>query len=433
MSQAARIETQLRANRLPVIGDVLPADEYVMPHYDGLGIANLPSTLAVLLGGELPGACPPLQRDLWDKWTAGLRRVVLVVFDALGYLQLQAAMQTDDGLIFHRLAEAGSMVPLTSTFPSTTCTALTTLWSGYGPAAHGSLVFEVYLREWSTPASLLFFWPLGCRRRDSLAQWGLDPKTFIPVPALGEQLAGQGIVTHALIDKAYSTSLFTQTLQRGVQGCDGLIGQGDTWLGLQRAIEKHLHEKLFLTLYCGTVDGITHQYSPADLSWNLELRGLSRMMEEGFLAQLTYRQREGTLLLITADHGGVSTLPQDAIRMEHHPDLHDALRLPPLGEGRAPFLYARGGKLEFVQAYMRERLRTAFVTLTGEQVLQSKLLGPGPIYAETPHRLGDLIALARGNHYLARDEHQLKMKGRHGSLSAEEMLVPLIGVRLDAL
>ena len=81
---------------------------------------------------------------------------------------------------------------------------------------------------------------------------------------------------------------------------------------------------------------------------------------------------------------------------------------------------------------MKEQLGHAFVTLTREQVLNG-LLGPGPVYEETVHRLGDLVGLARGNHYLARNEHQFEMRGRHGGLSAQEMLVPFIGVRLDAL
>jgi hypothetical protein len=82
---------------------------------------------------------------------------------------------------------------------------------------------------------------------------------------------------------------------------------------------------------------------------------------------------------------------------------------------------------------MAERLHKAFVTLTREQVLHSGLLGPGPIYAETPHRLGDLVGIARENHFLAQNQYHLQTKGRHGGLSPQEMLVPLIGVRLDAL
>ena len=106
---------------------------------------------------------------------------------------------------------------------------------------------------------------------------------------------------------------------------------------------------------------------------------------------------------------------------------------PPVGETRVPFLYARGDRLDFIKTYMQERLSNSFVTLTREQVLQSGLLGPGPMYVETPHRLGDVIGIARGNHFLAQNDHHLKLRGRHGGLSPQEMLVPLIGVRLDAL
>ncbi len=433
MPQADQIQAELEARSLPLLGDLFTPGEFVFPHYDGLGIANLPATIAAVLGGNLPGALPPLRRDLWAHWGSDVKRIILIVFDALGYLQLNEAMRSDDSLIFHRLAEAGSMLPITSTFPSTTCTVLNTLWSGYAPAAHGSLAFEVFMRELGVAASLLFFWPTRYRQRDLLLKWGIDPDTFVPVPGLGEQLAAQGMVTHALINKAYAASALTRILQRGVQETTGFVGQGDMWLGLQRALEKHLDKKLFLTLYCGSIDGITHQYSPDDASWQLELRAQSRTMVDGFLNRLTPAQRDGTLLLITADHGGVTTLPGDAIQLKHHPDLRDLLTMPPLGETRVPFMYTRGDGRDSAYAYLTSRLNRAFITLTRDQVLDSGLLGPGPMYAETPHRLGDLIGVARGRYYLAQNEHHLKTKGRHGGLSPREMLVPLIAARLDGL
>jgi hypothetical protein len=157
------------------------------------------------------------------------------------------------------------------------------------------------------------------------------------------------------------------------------------------------------------------------------------MMEAAFLNRLTPAQRKGTLLLLTADHGGVQTPPQAAVLLDDHPILRDALTLPPVGESRVPFFYARPDTISRAEDYLRENLGDAFVTLTREQVLSSGLLGPGPIAGETPHRLGDLVCVARGSHYLARDKRQLDMWGRHGGLLPSEMLVPLLGVRLDAL
>ena len=432
-ADAAAIEAQLRAHSFPLLEGHLPPGEFVMPHYGGLGLANLPATMAALLGAELPGDCPPLRQELWADWRDGLRRIVLVIVDALGYLQLRAAMSQDADLAYHRLAEAGRMVPLASTFPSTTNAVLTTLWTGRSPAAHGILAYELYLRELGIAASTLFFWPVHYRRRDSLREWGIAPDRFVPAPGLAEQLAAQGISTYALISKAYADSLLSQIHVRGAKSVHGFVTGSDMWIAMQRILEQHPAEKMLLVAYWDTVDGITHQRGPDDEAWDLEVSNTSWLLDRGFLSRLTRAQRKGTLLLVTADHGGIATPPRSAVRLEDHPLLHATLSLPPLGESRAPFLHTRGDALAAAEAYLRGSLSSAFVTLAGEQVLNSGLLGPGPVYEETPHRLGDLVCLARGSRYLARDDAQLKTVGRHGGLSPQEMLVPLIGVRLDGL
>jgi hypothetical protein len=431
---AAEIEAYLRARTVPGLEDLLPAGEVVMPDYQGLGVANLPATVAALLGGELPGACPPLRRDLWADWADGLERVILVLVDALGYRQLLAAMDADEDLVFHRLSEAGRLVPLTTIFPSTTNAVLTTLWTGHSPATHGILAFELYLRELGVAASTLFFWPIHHRRRDELGAWGLKWEAFCPVPGWAERLAAQEIDVYSLVSKAYAGSMLSRIHRRGVRDTIGFVSGADMWLQLQRLCALPPRGKRrCLMAYWDTLDGITHRWGPEDDSWRLELGGLSHMMQTAFLEQLAPAQRKGTLLLLTADHGGVQTPPQAAIRYEKHPVLRDALALPPLGESRVPFIYARPDGLEQARAYVQEHLSQAFSVLTRQQVLESGLLGPGPLAAETPHRLGDLVGVAHGAHYLAREKKQLKMLGRHGGLSPAEMLVPLLGVRLDAL
>ena len=64
MVDAAQVESYLRAHSLPVIETLLPPGEFVMPHYQGLGFANLPATVAALLGSQISGICPPLRLDL---------------------------------------------------------------------------------------------------------------------------------------------------------------------------------------------------------------------------------------------------------------------------------------------------------------------------------------------------------------------------------
>jgi hypothetical protein len=81
---------------------------------------------------------------------------------------------------------------------------------------------------------------------------------------------------------------------------------------------------------------------------------------------------------------------------------------------------------------LHTHLAEQFVFMSQEEVLQNGLLGPGEMYAEIPHRLGDIVGFAKGRHYLARNlEKSAKTLGRHGGLHAQEMLVPLLALRLD--
>ena len=65
--------------------------------------------------------------------------------------------------------------------------------------------------------------------------------------------------------------------------------------------------------------------------------------------------------------------------------------------------------------------------------LAAGLFGQGTPAPETPFRISNLLALAREANFLQREDKKPRLKGRHGGLTAEEMLVPLIGTRLDAL
>ena len=166
----------------------------------------------------------------------------------------------------------------------------------------------------------------------------------------------------------------------------------------------------------------------------MEIDSLACLMDRIFLAPMAQEDRDGTLLLITADHGQISTPERTAILLPDHPDLVDDLMMPPLGEARVPFFHVRPGHFEGVWQYLHEHFARDFVFLTRQQVIESGLLGQGKMYAEIPHRVGDIIGIARGNRYFVRETALVKkLRGKHGGLSPEETLVPLMALRLDRL
>ena len=114
------------------------------------------------------------------------------------------------------------------------------------------------------------------------------------------------------------------------------------------------------------------------------------------------------------------------------PILSELLLVPIMGESRAAFVYPRQGRAGVVRDYLEGAFPGWFTILDSVQALEAGLMGT-PIADETYARAGQLLVLPRGSHALQRAQPETNLLGRHGGFTPEEMLVPLIAARLDAL
>ncbi len=421
---------ELQHPNLPLAG--LPEGS-IWPRYDGLSVGNLPATVGSLLGVTPPaGTLPPLRAGLLDDLADGVRRVVLVLVDGLGWLRLQALLAEYPQMALRRLSERGHLLPLTSLFPSTTNNVLTALWTGMPPARHGLIAYNLYFREWGMVLEAISFSPYFRSFAGDLDRWGLINEDFIPAPGLGQWLAAGGVPTEVVMGEKMIGSALSRINFRGTRRIYGYMTGSDFWLHLRRALERSRDDRLFLYGYWAAVDTFAHRFGPWDESSVTEVRSLDYLLQEVFLNGLSREARAGTLFLLVADHGQIHTPFEHIFILEQHPALRDALLLPPVGEARVPFLYVRAGKARFVREYLQEHGADRFALYARSEVLRSGLLGPEPYHAELGFRLGDWIGFARGQHALVATENDARrLSGRHGGLSAEEMLIPLLAVRLD--
>jgi hypothetical protein len=416
----------------PVPAMLPSGEDWVMPGYDGLSIANLPATVAALFGTELPGALPALASELWNDWLPGLQRLVLVVLDALGYRMLQRMQAAGEGQVFTELAGAGRMIPLTSVFPSTTDAALVSLRTGVPPAAHGWLAYEMYLREWGVAANAILLCPVWTRHGGLLVDWGLDPETMVPVATLAGALAATGVHNGAVLSRHLKNSAFTTMLYRDVPEVRGHIHASDLWVQLRHLLADTRGQQAFITAYWGGLDTLAHAYGPDTDLWEAEFRSVSHLLAREFLAALPAQDRDGTLLLVTADHGQVFVPREHILTANEDPKLRQHLLVPITGESRAAFVYPRPGRADLIRSYLADSFPGWFATVASAEALAAGLLGK-PIAEETVARTGELLVLARGDHALQRAEPEVPLLGRHGGLTQDEMLVPFIGARLEAL
>jgi hypothetical protein len=408
-------------------------EEFVWPRYDGYSVGNVPATLIRLLTGEsAPAPClPPLDPHLLAGLTDGVERVVTVVVDGLGWEQLQTVLARDASVAFHDIAAHGRLQPLTTVFPSTTNNVLATLRTGAAPMRHGLLAYTMFLREWQLAAECIGFSPLAQRHAVSLEAWGLDPETFLPVPSLAELLERWGVPSYQLMASHLISGPLTQMYFRGVRHIYGYHTASDFWLTLREMVQAHRRERCYLSAYWSAVDTLGHRHGPGGERGYEEVRALSHLMQTIFLDGLRPEDRENTLLLLLADHGQITVRTERALLLSDHPHLAETLVFPPLGEARAPFFHVRGGHLDAARRYL-EGLDADLVCLDQAQLLESGLLGSGSSYAEVPHRLGDLVALMRREWIFVNEERDAeRVSGRHGGLLSQEMLVPLLALRLD--
>jgi len=427
-----KIERQLRAQEHSLFQGLVGGEEFVWPAYQGLSLANVPATFFSLLDRDPSTLAPPLLPELWVGLEGQVQRVVLVLLDAVGFLPLCRELRAGRLPFLQRAIEAGRFAPLTSVFPSTTTAALTSLHTGRPPAGHGLLAYLLYLKEFATLVEMIRMRPL--LGQGNLIDWGLDPETFIPVPGIGRSLAQQGVLAAHFINGPFVNTPLSRIFYRDYDTLSAVYSPADLFVQMRQFLTDHPSEKVLLSGYWGSLDTIGHMRGPDVPGWSAEMESLLRGLEDHFWRPLPPALHEGTVLVLLADHGQARVDYGRSLFLSEDAALDRGLLLPPAGESRAAFLYTRSGRLDDVRASM-DRFADRFATVLSADALQAGLFGPQPWHPETPLRVGDLISVAREPVVIEneRDAKRAQIVGRHGGLTPEEMLIPYLAVRLDAL
>jgi hypothetical protein len=436
VSLTSEFAKSIRDYQLPALETLLQDEGFIVPHYGGYSIANLARTIVSLFGKEQVGVLtqaglePALPGSAWEHLAGGVRTVVVVVLDAVGFLGFERLLEQEE-TGFGWLAENGVLVPLTSVFPSTTMAAMSSIWTGRTPADHGFLGRRLFLGEYGFLADMIRLMPAIHGRPGSLMQWGWEPEAFIPVPHLAQLLSDAGCRTVAHLYGPHAGGGLSRLFLRGVERIEGFVNYSDMWINMRGTVSERTETPLLVSAYWADTDDVAHKYGPDDERLEAAVRQIAQSFERDFLAPMPAAAREGTVVIITADHGQVETPPGRAVHLEEHPELKEMLLWPPSAEPRASYLHVRPGCAGKLCDYVAARLADQFLVLEMEQAIAAGLFGPGEMPAESRNRLGDLLLLARDDSRLIPEGALAADRGEHGSLRPEEMLVPLLMARLD--
>jgi len=415
----------LRSHRLPELH--LGADA-LHPHYSGLSILNLAASIEQWFGLP-PGPHAPLAIEALASMASDTRQVVVCLLDALSFSRFTGWLD-GPGRPLQRLVDDGLLAPLTSVVPSTTASALTTLWTGRSPAEHGILGYELLLREYGLITNMITHAPAAFdNQRGLLERAGVHPHSLLPVPTLGTRLAQAGIDAHAFIGNSIRSSGLSR-MHYADTTLHGFGSPADLWHSLRQLVESPTSGRRFVWAYYSGVDALSHVYGPDSDLVRAEYEFFIRAMVDLFVQPLDRRVGRDVLLLLVADHGQVATAIQPHYQLAQHPGLARRLHFSPTGEARLPYLYLRPGQAAAVDEYVERTWPGAFTRLESNHALRAGLFGPGTACLQAASRLGDVVLIAHGPAYLWWADKPDTLLGRHGSLTAEEMLVPLLAARL---
>jgi hypothetical protein len=218
---------------------------------------------------------------------------------------------------------------------------------------------------------------------------------------------------------------------RGFGSVRGYDGLPDLFHQVRQTMARDRHERSFYYLYWGGVDTAIHAHGSAGGHWQEQVERLREAFQEQFWARMTPKAATETALIITADHGFVDSPAEDAHDCDADPVLRRELLIPFSGESRAAYLHTLAGDDERTLGTIQTALGDEYIVRRTCDLVAQGLFGLGPIGDETMARLGHLGVLPLGRHYLDRQERRFVLRGRHGGLSREEMLIPWVALRLD--
>jgi type I phosphodiesterase/nucleotide pyrophosphatase len=423
----------------------LDGEQFVRPDFAGRGLANVaPSVLELLLPDSRDGIeLPPLDPTvLPERLTRGVNTVVLLLADGLGHLQLQREIAAGNapnlGELVQRAAEGDPQVaynPITSVFPTTTVAALGSVNSGVTPTEHGLLGYTLYLPEFQMVAEMIRWGPLNRRVSFTDPEFGQVPESFFWAETMYARLQAAGVRrTFAVNPIGFAGTALTRMLHQAASYV-GYVSTSSLQPMVTRLVAES-NEPTYIYAYWPTIDTISHMIGPFTPEHGAEVAAFD--LQVGRLLE-KLPERGDTLLMLTADHGHVDTVPEDGVPFTDHPELLQMLRVPPAGERRAVYLHPKPGARLEVAAYARERLRDVAPAMLRDDAVELGLFGPGRLSQRAAGRIGEVLLFPRGNLQLiapppeAPDGTTIKtptFRGLHGGLTADEALVPLLAVRI---
>lgn len=373
------------------------------PDYNGGSIVNLMSSLGKKMGfkSRYKGL------KLLDNEDFNSKNMVLFMIDGLGFNFLR---EQEDSFLYEYLK--GSM---TSVFPSTTAAAVTSFYTGVAPQQHAVTGWNMKVKEVGSIVKFLPFYARGGLL--PLNERGVTPDMLLDEQPLFAKIDRScfNIIPSEISSSAYNKLLSENAKVLGYTTLTGFFKQVSTALNNDG--------KKFVYAYWPSFDTYSHEFGANSEEALEHFKELDKEFRK-----FVERMPEDTTIIVTSDHGMVDVAPENIVIANEHEELMDMLSDPLCGESRCAYCYVKSSRRKDFVHYMEKNFPQLKVYKSEELVKKNffGLFEPNKRFLE---RIGDYVVLPNKGHAFADvilGEQKDFFFGKHGGVTEDEMLVPLI-------
>lgn len=360
----------------------------VWPDYTNC-TANLPNSILKYFGAKTVGDTLPLL----DKYLGKeYKNVVVFLLDGMGKTIIERHLSKNGEFRTH-LAGIYS-----STFLSTTVASTTSIISGLQPCEHSWLGWDCYYPQIDKNVTVFSNTIQGSE--EQAADFNVAG-TFTPFTSVFNRLEEAGIETHWL---AKFREPYPETIEEMCEQVKDFC---------KKPGRKYIYA------YNNQPDGLLHRYGTDSEIATEALKDMEKAIKS------LSEELEDTLIIVTADHGHLNT---DYAVIQDYPKICECLVRFPSLEPRVLNFFVKEGMKETFEKEFNKEFGDRFLLMPMEEAIERNLFGTGKHHENFRGMLGDYLAIGTGDLsiYFAEGEMYPRWVAMHGSVTEDEMLIPLI-------
>jgi hypothetical protein len=351
--------------------------------------------------------------------------IVLLVFDGLGYDYLMQYFKNEDSILYDNC-----ITDITTVFPSTTSSVITSILTCKTPIEHGILGWTLYFKEYQRFIDYL-------PNKDHFTQKELYHPTFDVHGLMKHENIFQKIKkanSNTKIFNVIPQDLSSSRYNISYSQSADIIPYNHTnemFNKIEELIKTDADDKKFIYGYSINPDAILHKFG---IGSREAFSYVNKM--DFFTKKLTQKLKgTNTTIIITADHG--LTDVRNYFYIDKDKELYDCLIMPTFPEPRFISFFVKPHKQKQFERIFKREFKDKMLLFDRKTFLREKILGNGIPHYKVDDFIGNYIGIGIGDlgiktllkHKFIEDEKDFP--AHHAGLTSAEILIPLIMIDIE--